>query len=138
MYFILKNYIINSKSAYIYAKLGNTLNAYKLCHLMLMRKCLLAMLMLKLIILMLILMLLNWNTGYAGADTDLYAELSSKYYFVPGFYFHQLQYHEHYLYYFYHCDWLRYVLEIFVNMFKFVSVFQSSRLSYKWHYINFM
>ena len=45
---------------------------------MLMRKCLLAMLMLKLIILMLILMLLNWNTGYAGADTDLYAELSSK------------------------------------------------------------
>ena len=45
--------------------------ANDVCHLMLMKKCLLAMLMLMLVILMLILLLLNLNTGYPDADTDL-------------------------------------------------------------------
>ena len=61
-------------SRYIYfrlhiCKLGNALNDYEVCHWMLMRKCLLALLMLMLVILMLILMLLNLNTGYT--DTCL-------------------------------------------------------------------
>ena len=60
-------------------KLGNALNANEVCHWMLMRKWLLALLMLMLVILMLILMLLNLNTGYADADTDLFIRIMSLY-----------------------------------------------------------
>lgn len=52
---------------------GNALNANEVCHWMLMRKCLLAMLML------VILMLLNLNTGYADTDTDLCIRILSLY-----------------------------------------------------------
>ena len=51
------------------------MNANEVCHWLIMRKCLLAMLML--VILMLILMLLNLNTGYADTDADLCIRIMS-------------------------------------------------------------
>ena len=59
--------------------LGTAMDANEVCHLLLMRKCLLAMMMLMLIIVMLILMLLDLNSGYADADTDLCIRIMSLY-----------------------------------------------------------
>ena len=53
------------------------MNANEVYPLMLMRKCLLAMLILILVILILILMLLNLNTGYADTDADLCIRIMS-------------------------------------------------------------
>ena len=61
IFFMLNSFVINSKSAYRYAK------------------CLLAMMMLMLVIMMLILMLPYLNTSYADADTDLCIRIMSLY-----------------------------------------------------------
>ena len=58
-------------------QIGNAVNAYETCQLMLMRKCLLAMLIMMMVILMLILLLLNFDTGYADTDADLSFKIMS-------------------------------------------------------------